>query len=429
MELNEYRWGIAFFDLEAKKEFIYEFGVVLLCPQRLSVLDSYSTLVRPDDPYFDSLEPVMSNGITRDELASAPTFPQIAHKVYDFLHGRIWAGHFIDGWDCPRIQEEFEKFGLRAPQDMGTIDSWKLLKERFGEHRARNLKMATLANCFDLGNQTHRSLDDVRMNIDVLMKCSMFLLLEPSLPNALITNSWFSQNDTTIPVPVSVETPSNAAVQEGSNVYDGFLEPDKVLIPFISASLVPSSRGGQKIQVLHKDHPLQLYCRRLRVIFGPNSKYSDHADRLKLNILVDPSPSLCKVLDVCDNLAKWVSVKSDSSSEWLPVVKIKNHLADSSRIDYQKKIYSSGIQLHIPYGDSTIYATEIYQRDASGNDDMVFFSTVDVDELKSLFASETLVDACFSLDVYDYEQQNTAGIRLVAKKLIIHANYSSSEYE
>lgn len=41
-------------------------------------------------------------------------------------------------------------------------------------------------------------------------------------------------------------------------------------------------------------------------------------------------------------------------------------------------------------------------------------------ELDSLITPGTLLDAYFSVDSYDYQQ--TAGIRLVAKKLIVHTS-------
>lgn len=46
------------------------------------------------------------------------------------------------------------------------------------------------------------------------------------------------------------------------------------------------------------------------------------------------------------------------------------------------------------------------------------FSKFDVAELNSLFTPGSIVDAYFSLVAYDYQQN--AGIRLVAKKLIVH---------
>ncbi|KAI9381149.1 hypothetical protein POPTR_015G062000v4 [Populus trichocarpa] len=54
--------------------------------------------------------------------------------------------------------------------------------------------MASLATYFGLGNQTHRSLDDVRMNVEVLKHCATVLFLESSLPDAFPENHWVSPN-------------------------------------------------------------------------------------------------------------------------------------------------------------------------------------------------------------------------------------------
>lgn len=70
-------------------------------------------------------------------------------------------------------------------------------------------------------------------------------------------------------------------------------------------------------------------------------------------------------------------------------------------------------------GDIAIYATEIYQKDPTGITQRLIFSRFDAAELDTLFVPGTLVDAYFALDPYDYQQN--AGIKLVAKKLIIHA--------
>ncbi|KAF2531804.1 hypothetical protein F2Q70_00033589 [Brassica cretica] len=45
--------------------------------------------------------------------------------------------------------------------------------------------MASLAAYFGLGVQKHRSLDDVRMNLEVLEHCATVLFLEFTLPNQL----------------------------------------------------------------------------------------------------------------------------------------------------------------------------------------------------------------------------------------------------
>ena len=76
-------------------------------------------------------------------------------------------------------------------------------------------------------------------------------------------------------------------------------------------------------------------------------------------------------------------------------------------------------------GDIAIYATEIYQKDPSGTTQRLIFSRFDAAELDTLFVPGTLVDTYFALDPYDYQQN--AGIKLVAKKLIIHGKWWDSE--
>ncbi|KAH0850536.1 LOW QUALITY PROTEIN: hypothetical protein HID58_095443 [Brassica napus] len=122
--------------------------------------------------------------ITRDKVADAPSFEDVAEKIYGLLNGRIWAGHNIRRFDCVRIKEAFAEIGKAAPEPSGIIDSLGLLSDKFGK-RAGNMKMASLAAYFGLGVQKHRSLDDVRMNLEVLKHCATVLFLESTLSNQL----------------------------------------------------------------------------------------------------------------------------------------------------------------------------------------------------------------------------------------------------
>ncbi|KAI3927384.1 hypothetical protein MKX01_027615 [Papaver californicum] len=488
----EERSEIVFFDVETTIPFragqgfaLLEFGAILVCPQKLVELESYSTLIKPNDLFAVSASSVKCNGITRDAVSVAPTFLDVADQVYDILHGRVWAGHNILRFDCARIREAFADIGRSPPEPKGTIDSLVLLTQKFGR-RAGNMKMATLATYFGLGQQTHRSLDDVRMNLEVLKYCATVLFLESSLPeklaNSSISPSTRSRSNgkaspegrtfntgcrSSVLVPMSHTSPligniqaeplnlveknltnpdpfnmsllidqviaaplqqdatmveksdlpdhkmfSNGIPSEGCSGYAGFLEPDEISLAFIKASFYQLHRGTQKIQLLHKDILLQLCCSKLRVRFGVSSKFLDSAGRPRLNIVLDGSPSLCKVLDDCDHHAQKLCVESGSNSEWRPVVIRKNSFLNSPTV-----------RLHIPTvtnGDIAIYATEIYHKEAAGNPQRIVFGKFDATELDSLFTPVTFVDAFFSLDVYDYQQ--SAGIRLVAKKLIIHSN-------
>ncbi|XVE54764.1 hypothetical protein DITRI_Ditri03aG0107900 [Diplodiscus trichospermus] len=500
------RSEICFFDLETtvpgrrRQGFaILEFGAILVCPKRLVELKSYSSLVRPDDPSSIPSAFVRCNGICRDTIAVAPSFSEIADKVHDFLHGRVWAGHNIARFDCVRLREAFEKIGRPAPEPKGIIDSLALLTRRFGR-RAGNMKMATLANYFEIGKQTHRSLDDARMNLEVLKHCATVLFLESSLPDILtadsvvsprpttrsssysnsspeqpspnmntLSSSLTSENDPNLsptglengedhpiifgsevnsdasdpaepdpfdmsllrneietdavqsdvtkeekPELESPEMSSAIAITEGCAGYAGFLELDEVSVTSISASLIPYYHGTYRIKLLHKDVALQLFCPCLRVRFGIHTKFIDKAGLPRLNFVVDASPSLCEVLQTCDAAAKKILEDYGSKSKWRPVV--------ASPKDY-RYIDSPTVRLHIPTlvnGDITQYATEIHQKDCSGAAQKLVFSKFDAEELVNLFRTGISVDAFFSLDTYDYQQG--AGIRLVAKKLVIHSD-------
>ncbi|KAI4326615.1 hypothetical protein MLD38_031908 [Melastoma candidum] len=200
---EEDRLEIAFFDVETTVPSrpgqgfaILEFGSILVCPKKLVELRSYSTLIRPSDLSLILTLSVRCNGITRDAVLQSPLFSEVADEVYDLLHGRIWAGHNIVRFDCKRIQEAFAEIGRPPPEPKGTIDSLALLTQKFGR-RAGDMKMASLATYFGLGEQTHRSLDDVRMNLEVLKYCSTVLFLESSLPDIFTEKSWISPNATT----------------------------------------------------------------------------------------------------------------------------------------------------------------------------------------------------------------------------------------
>ncbi|KAM7275126.1 hypothetical protein ACFE04_016992 [Oxalis oulophora] len=188
---------IVFFDLETtvpktagQRFYVLEFGAIVVCPRKLVELQSYTTLIRPKDLSVVPLRSNRSEGITRQRVTDAPGFEEVADKIFGILNGRIWAGHNIKRFDCVRIREAFSEMGRPGPVPAGMIDSLGVLTQKFGT-RAGNMKMASLASYFGLGQQKHRSLDDVRMNLEVLKHCATVLFLESSLPETL-TGNWQS---------------------------------------------------------------------------------------------------------------------------------------------------------------------------------------------------------------------------------------------
>ncbi|KAJ4750589.1 hypothetical protein LUZ62_084994 [Rhynchospora pubera] len=432
---------IAFFDTETtvpsrkgESYSLLEFGAILVCPKRLVEVFSYSTLIKPADLDAISVASVRCNGITRESVGSAPTFADVADTVYAILHGRVWAGHNIVRFDCPRIKEAFSEIGRTSPEPKGLIDTLPLLTQRFGR-RAGDMKMASLATYFGLGRQSHRSLDDVRMNLEVVKNCATVLFLEASLPDVLSvatpldelpitrtnTNIASPSNETSLLVAHIEEMKldsSNARtaqsytiipIDEGSSGFSGYLEPDEVLTHQIKVSPLPFGQFA-KTAVFHKDVPLHLCCTSMKICFGVSTKFLDSAGRPKLNVVVEVPEKLCKVLEQCDEMALKMSMESGSISQWRPLVKKDGYVNQPT------------VRLHIPTvanGDRAIYSTEIYQRELSGNVQKLVFTKVDASELDSLFIPGHTLDAFFNLDAYDYQQN--AGIRLVAKRLVLHS--------
>jgi DNA polymerase III epsilon subunit-like protein len=160
-----------------------EFGAILVCPRRLVELSSYSTFIQPDD-LSDVSTRFSSSPSIAAAFREAPTFADVADDIFELLDGRVWAGHNIRRFDCHRVRDAFAAAGRVAPEPVGVVDSLAVLGRVFGR-RAGDLKMATLATYFGIGKQTHRGLDDARMNLEVLKHCAGVLLLESSLPSVL----------------------------------------------------------------------------------------------------------------------------------------------------------------------------------------------------------------------------------------------------
>ncbi|KAL0929057.1 hypothetical protein M5K25_000997 [Dendrobium thyrsiflorum] len=165
---------LVFFDIETtaavgrgQRFWVVEFGSIVVCPKKLVEVESFCSLIRPPD--ISLVAPTRPSGITREAVAAAPM---------------VWVGHNIKRFDCHRIKEAFADIGRPPPEPIGVIDSLEVLTPEFGR-RAGDLKMATLASYFGLGQQKHRSLDDVRLNLEVLKHCAAVLLLESKLPQIL----------------------------------------------------------------------------------------------------------------------------------------------------------------------------------------------------------------------------------------------------
>nr|GLL24654.1 protein NEN1-like [Ipomoea trifida] len=358
---------IAFFDLETvpigEQDWeIVEFGAILVCPRRLvQVGEPYSTLIRPSrEAVVDNFSD-RPNGITRRAIANAPRFTQVADDIYRILHGRVWAGHNIEEFDCPLIKEAYDKSNREPPRYKFLIDTLPLLTQRFGK-RAGDLKLATLGNYFGHREQTHRSLDDVSRNLNVLKHAAAVLFLESNFPDLLPENTW--------------------------------LTPKDISQSRISATLAPFEDGYPKICILHENFPLQVHCKGMKVLYRINNKFN----KTWLSFAVVAPPKLYDVLYACDDHALRRFGELGNDSEWKPVVKEGRNRFIRLSLRGETKIWRDN-------GHPSMQRVE--------------HTELDDYELEMLFARDTKVDAFFSLDTF-INYKKMAGITLVAQKLFVH---------
>ncbi|KAF8007850.1 hypothetical protein BT93_K1746 [Corymbia citriodora subsp. variegata] len=260
---------IVIFDVEAirETEAIIEFGAIIVCPLMLVEKEYFSSLVRPeDDREFGEFQK-KKDGLTREDIISANiSFSYIARTVYNMLNGRIWIGHNIKRHDRRLVELEFRKIGQSPPKPSDVIDTLELCERFRGE--AVNLKMKTLAKYFDLGEQIHRALDDVRLNLRLFVQCVAVSSLTES------SNLLGAQDDN----------------PNGTSTFPRFPGPEKFSIPSFTDE---SYDSFDKVQ-----EPIS--CASLNVRFEIQIKFRGEDGRPRLSFVVNSPDILSTKLDEFD---------------------------------------------------------------------------------------------------------------------------------
>ena len=88
--------------------------ICILIHDGLTVVDKFSTLINPQcyiSPTF-----VRISGITNEMVEGAPTFAQVANKIWEMTKDKIFVAHNV-GFDYGFIKEEFASFGAKYKRD------------------------------------------------------------------------------------------------------------------------------------------------------------------------------------------------------------------------------------------------------------------------------------------------------------------------
>lgn len=98
-----------------------EIAIVLLEADGV-ISETWNSVVRP----VGGVGPTRVHGITREMAASAPGFPDVAHRVHELLDGRRIASHNLHV-ELKLLRSQFEKVGVRTDHFLvDAVSTWEL---------------------------------------------------------------------------------------------------------------------------------------------------------------------------------------------------------------------------------------------------------------------------------------------------------------
>ncbi|MCS6930022.1 MAG: 3'-5' exonuclease [Saprospiraceae bacterium] len=123
----------------------------------------FSALVNPGIPI--SAEAIAVHGINPQDLATKPTFTQLAQVIWDFIGDADLAGYNSNRFDIPILIEEFARAGMDFDiSNRRLIDVQRI----FYKMEPRTLKAAYRFYCGKELTDAHDALADVRATLEVL---------------------------------------------------------------------------------------------------------------------------------------------------------------------------------------------------------------------------------------------------------------------
>lgn len=157
---------LIFFDLEATGLSVVRDRIIQIAmvkyPKKGGEPQELSMLINPGIPISE--EAMEVHGITPKDVATKPTFQQVAEEIYNFIGNADLAGYNSNRFDIPMLMEEFDRVGIEFSIDnRRTIDVQRI----FYKMEPRNLKAAVRFYCNKEMENAHDALADVYATIDV----------------------------------------------------------------------------------------------------------------------------------------------------------------------------------------------------------------------------------------------------------------------
>lgn len=125
---------------------------------------SRQSLVDPED-YFDFVN-IDIHGITEEDIAGKPRFPEVAGKLADFLNGAVCVSH--THFDRVSISRALEKYGLPS-FDATWLDSARVARRAWEEFSWSGYGLANVCRQIGYEFKHHDALEDAKASGRVLL--------------------------------------------------------------------------------------------------------------------------------------------------------------------------------------------------------------------------------------------------------------------
>jgi DNA polymerase III subunit epsilon len=126
--------------------------------------EEWSSLVDPED-YFDFIN-IDIHGITEEDVAGKPTFPEVASQLADFLDGAVCVSH--THFDRVSISRALEKYEL-PDFDTTWLDSARVARRAWEEFSWGGYGLANVCNKIGYEFNHHDALEDAKASGRVLL--------------------------------------------------------------------------------------------------------------------------------------------------------------------------------------------------------------------------------------------------------------------
>ncbi|HVP77495.1 MAG TPA: 3'-5' exonuclease [Thermodesulfobacteriota bacterium] len=114
--------------LDTKKDEMIAFACVPIVNLKILVHDSFYTMINPKKYKIDAMK---YHGISKDDLKTAPTFAQVAGRIWEGLDG-ILVGYCVE-WDYAFLRRQLKSVGVHLKRDVvdiAMVEKWLAERRR-----------------------------------------------------------------------------------------------------------------------------------------------------------------------------------------------------------------------------------------------------------------------------------------------------------